>query len=87
VSSHLDWHADAACSGADPDLFFPVKGSSPTRAKAVCAGCPVVSPCLRDALGRDQQHGVWGGTTADERRKLIRAGARRRLLGAGAVRG
>jgi WhiB family redox-sensing transcriptional regulator len=87
--SHLDWHADAACRTADPDLFFQDgQGNSKlvtAMAKAFCARCPVVSPCLRDALGRDQQHGVWGNTSAEERKKLIRAGARKRLLGA--VRG
>jgi len=77
--SHLDWHARAACRTADPELFFTDgqgggRGSA-DKAKAVCAGCPVTARCLRDALSRDLQHGIWGGTTADERREMRRSGA------------
>jgi WhiB family redox-sensing transcriptional regulator len=70
---------DAACRGADPDLFFPTKGDSPAaEAKAYCNGtpnrpaCPVRRECLRWALAEGEEHGVFGGLTASERRHLGR---------------
>lgn len=75
-----DWWQAAACRGADPDIFFPVTGLGPgrdegARAKAVCAGCRVRRQCLQFALATHQAHGVWGGTTEDERR--VHAAAQR----------
>ncbi len=56
-------------------MFFPVSaaglsGADIARAKAVCASCRVRLPCLRFAVATRQMHGVWGGTTAEERRGL-----------------
>jgi WhiB family transcriptional regulator, redox-sensing transcriptional regulator len=72
-----DWRLLAACSRADPELFFPVSRSGPsldqvTQAKAICAGCPVRQQCLAFALDTRQDHGVWGGMSEEERR--LRAG-------------
>ncbi|HEX4288967.1 MAG TPA: WhiB family transcriptional regulator, partial [Trebonia sp.] len=36
-----------------------------------CARCPVRSECLDFALRTRQMHGVWGGTTAEERYLLL----------------
>lgn len=66
------WADRAACKGEDTDVFFPVGRESPRRALAVCRRCPVRTECLDYALTRPQ-HGIWGGTTSDQRR-LIRAG-------------
>ena len=68
-----DWRLLAACRHADPELFFPVSASGPsldqvTQAKAICAGCPVRRQCLAFALDTRQDHGVWGGTSEEERR-------------------
>ena len=68
-----DWWKSAACQDADPELFFPVSAVGPgrediARAKAVCASCRVRRPCLEFALATHQVHGVWGGTTEEERR-------------------
>jgi WhiB family transcriptional regulator, redox-sensing transcriptional regulator len=66
------WRSAAACQTADPELFFPISDSGKSlaqvaEAKAVCAGCPVRRECLAFALGTEQVHGIWGGTTARER--------------------
>jgi hypothetical protein len=37
------------------------------------AACPVRGECLDFALLTNQDSGVWGGTSEDERRKLRRA--------------
>ena len=73
-----DWWQAAACRTADPDIFFPVSAHGPgqediAQAKAVCARCPVRKQCLQFALATHQVHGVWGGTTEEERRLLMHA--------------
>lgn len=67
-----DWRRAAACREADPELFFPVSARGPgagevARAKAVCAGCAVRRQCLQYALATRRAHGVWGGTSEEER--------------------
>ena len=49
-------------------------------AKRVCRGCDALEPCLDFALATNQESGVWGGTSEEERRKLRKAwlAARRR---------
>jgi WhiB family redox-sensing transcriptional regulator len=72
TEADLAWHEDAACAGIDPDRFYPEPGPGITRdiaaAKRVCAGCPVRAECLAYALAHDERHGIWGGTTPQERR-------------------
>ncbi|NJQ00248.1 WhiB family transcriptional regulator [Streptomyces zingiberis] len=79
----MDWRQNAACRDSDPDLFFPVGTSGPAlrqeqAAKAMCASCPVSGACLDWALRTGQASGVWGGTTEDERRPMLRRRARER---------
>jgi WhiB family transcriptional regulator, redox-sensing transcriptional regulator len=79
-----EWWALAACQSADPDLFFPISAAGPARvqverAKAVCAGCPVRSDCLRYALAAGPLQGVWGGLTEEERRLLRQREAKARM--------
>ena len=50
-------------------------------AKGICWLCPVKRECLEWALATDQQAGIWGGLTEDERRTL-RGVARRDEIGA-----
>lgn len=69
-----DWHLDAACRGMDPAIFFPERGKSIRKARAVCAQCPVQTECLDFAvetpLGDD--FGIWGGTSERQRRPMRR---------------
>ena len=72
------WRDRASCRASDPDLFFPVGNTGPVldeilAAKAVCGACPVRERCLRFALETNQEAGIWGGTTEEERRRLRRA--------------
>ena len=64
-----DWRSLAACRGMDPNDFHPDKGHSvtATRAKAVCAACPVREDCLRFAMGNDICVGIYGGLAPRER--------------------
>jgi WhiB family redox-sensing transcriptional regulator len=81
----MDWRNDAACKDEDPDVFFPIGTTGIAvdqveDAKRICARCPVQEPCLEFALASNQDAGVWGGLTEDERRTLKRARQRRRRL-------
>jgi WhiB family redox-sensing transcriptional regulator len=71
----MDWRESAACRTEDPELFFPLGEEGPSRrqierARAVCRRCPVVPACTDWALLNTERDGVWGGTTAAERRTL-----------------
>lgn len=73
-----DWRDVALCRDTDPDLFFPVGTTGPAveqidNARAVCMQCEAQAPCLEYALATNQDSGVWGGTSEEERRKLRRA--------------
>lgn len=70
------WEDRAACTGLDPDLWFPDLDEGGdnhgTTAKAICAQCPVPGPCLEAALERGEEHGIWGGAGGDQMRWLRR---------------
>ena len=70
-----DWHQRAACRGAGPGLFFPVRTDGPpVAALAYCEECTVRSECLASALEMPSSTvGVWGGTTGRGRRGLRRS--------------
>lgn len=67
--------ASALCAEVATDLFFPEGNASSVAAKRICGDCPVRIRCLRYALDHDEQHGVWGGLSAHERRQLKRGAA------------
>lgn len=80
-----DWRVEAACRHTDPDLFFPIGATGPAldqiaAAKAVCQQCPSREPCLEFALITNQECGVWGGASEEERRAIRRARARARRV-------
>ena len=69
-----DWRSAGACLSADPDLFFPISATGPAvkqiaQAKAICAACQVRLECLEFALSHDLVHGIWGGTTPEDRQR------------------
>lgn len=73
-----DWRDQAACRNTDPDLFFPIGSTGPAieqieSAKAVCMQCEAQRACLEFALATNQESGIWGGTSEEERRKLRKA--------------
>lgn len=67
-----DWTERGSCRQTDPELFFPTRSALQfsARAKKVCRQCPVTAECLEHALTTGEDYGVWGGLSANERRKL-----------------
>ena len=76
------WRIDAACRDTDPDLFFPVGTTGMAleqiaQAKKVCTSCPCREACLDFAILTNQDSGIWGGTSEEERRAIRRAARQR----------
>jgi len=69
----LSWQDYANCRGADADLFFPERGASTRKAKAICAQCEVRVDCLDFAIRNGEKFGIWGGMSERERRRVRRA--------------
>ncbi|HSH10812.1 MAG TPA: WhiB family transcriptional regulator [Ilumatobacter sp.] len=71
------WRDFALCRDTDPDLFFPVGTTgqalvSIDHAKRVCGECAVTADCLDFALETNQDSGIWGGLSEEERRAIRR---------------
>jgi WhiB family transcriptional regulator, redox-sensing transcriptional regulator len=80
LDNRAEWWSRAACSAADPELFFPISSAGPAavhlaQAKAICARCEIRQRCLDYAVSTGPIQGVWGGMTEHERR-LLRQGRR-----------
>ena len=71
MSWNDDWASQAQCKQAGPDELF-VRGAAQYPAKQMCAGCPVRTECLAEALDNQMEWGVWGGMTERERRAILR---------------
>ncbi len=76
-AADYSWRANAICRDTDPELFFPVGTTGYAlvqidRAKEVCDECPVKVECLDYALETNQDSGIWGGTSEEERRAIRR---------------
>jgi WhiB family transcriptional regulator, redox-sensing transcriptional regulator len=81
----MDWVTYAACQHEDPELFFPITSGMESfrqvrRAMAVCRRCPAQRACRDYAVETGQNAGIWGGTTANERRRIRAGRLQRRTL-------
>jgi WhiB family redox-sensing transcriptional regulator len=65
-----EWHDRALCAQTDPEAFFPEKGGSIRAAKRVCQACELRTECLEHAIENDEQHGIWGGLSVNERLRV-----------------
>jgi WhiB family transcriptional regulator, redox-sensing transcriptional regulator len=73
------WQVKAACRGPQAAVFFPPtsferkdeKLDRERRAKAICTTCPVKRPCLDYALKIREPHGIWGGLSEGERKRML----------------
>jgi len=72
------WFDQAACRDTPVAVFFPNQNEQRhadtvdiSRAKRICATCPVRSDCL--AYGLEERQGIWGGRSQRERRIIRRA--------------
>lgn len=75
----------AVCTQIDPDLYFPdnlseAMSNNVSTVKELCLGCPLLVACFEHAMTFNylEDHGVWGGTTAYERKQFKTRPARLR---------
>ena len=70
--SGYGWMRVAACADYDPEVWFPDANDTAgiETAAAICRTCPVRAECLEHALRLNLDHGVFAGTTRDQRRHL-----------------
>jgi WhiB family transcriptional regulator, redox-sensing transcriptional regulator len=74
--SSTAWMSAGNCRNYPPAVFFPSDGVGVDRARKICTDCPVATSCLEYALEQRIEHGVWGGCSERERRRILK---RRRL--------
>lgn len=65
------WMLSGVCRDRDPSFFFPSDGIGVEIARKVCATCPVQTDCLEYALSYRIEHGVWGGVSERQRRRIL----------------
>lgn len=75
---NYEWQYKGECNKHNPETFFlpyNARMSEKTAlikvAKDICAQCPVIAECLSYALDTEQEFGVWGGLSEDERRRIL----------------
>ena len=76
-AADYSWRDHALCRDTDPELFFPVGTTGIAlvqidKARQVCGECTVRSECLEYALDTNQDSGIWGGLSEEERRVIRR---------------
>lgn len=71
VDGSAEWVTEAACLSLSVAGFFPQRGQTPPLdALRACMGCPVRTQCLAAVVSRTTWPGLWGGTSAKQRRTL-----------------
>lgn len=71
------------CRDYPAETFFPRTGVGVITTQKICGACPVAEECLEYALENHVDHGIWGGKSERERRRIARS--RRRSLNTSAV--
>lgn len=64
------WRAKAKCRNFDVEEFFPGTGVNINHLREFCGGCPVARECVDYAVKYFLDHGVWGGTSPQERQEI-----------------
>lgn len=67
----MEWMNQAKCRKTTEVDFFSIYSEDIKSAKQFCQTCTVQNSCLSYALSNNISHGVWGGKTPRERRKII----------------
>ena len=67
-----EWMLRARCRSLESGEFFPSDGVGVEMARQICAQCQVQAECLEYALAYRIDHGVWGGASERERRRILK---------------
>jgi WhiB family redox-sensing transcriptional regulator len=77
MNGNTEWMAQGKCREYPPEVFFPRDGVGVLTTRKICDECPVEAQCLEYAIENHVDHGIWGGKSERERRRL--RSSRRRL--------
>ena len=73
ISTDTRWMSEGNCAEKDPAIFFPSDGVGVEKAKRICNGCGFQNQCIEYALINRVEHGVWGGASERQRRRILKA--------------
>ena len=72
------WQSSGACRDLPSEMFFhpdgergPSRRNREKKALAICATCPVILQCRKQALQIQEPYGIWGGLTEDDRIAIL----------------
>ncbi|HUY87082.1 MAG TPA: WhiB family transcriptional regulator [Acidimicrobiales bacterium] len=82
-ASNTSWMSRGSCVDKPPSLFFPSDGVGVEVARKICESCQVREKCLDYALANRIDHGVWGGTSERQRRRILRSRRSRSAISSG----
>ncbi len=85
--SETAWMADGNCRLHPPSTFFPSDGVGVDKARKICRDCPVTTTCLEYALEHRIDHGVWGGCSERDRRRILKRRREEAMIGSAAMTG
>lgn len=81
----MNWRVGTPCAerGPEDEIWFPTDSVDAQEyalkvAETICGGCPSKALCLEYALSLpdNESHGIYAGTTREQRRRLRRNIAR-----------
>jgi WhiB family redox-sensing transcriptional regulator len=68
----ITWMEDAGCREAEPEQFYYENEQFQRKlVEQYCKLCLVKNQCLEYALAHEDRFGVWGGTTARQRKEIL----------------
>lgn len=68
----MAWADRALCAEVGGDIFYPEQGGDWRSPRRICMACEVRAPCLAYALDHDEEFGIWGGMSAQQRARIRR---------------
>lgn len=79
TAKSTEWQQHGLCQADDAGVFFPPlhferkpeREVREAKAKQICLRCPVRVQCLEWALEVEEPHGVWGGYSEQERKRML----------------
>jgi WhiB family redox-sensing transcriptional regulator len=63
------WMEEGICNYENRKLFYSLLIREQREAVKICQQCPIIDKCREYAI-KNNEIGVWGGTTEKQRRKL-----------------
>ena len=63
-----------------PDMWFDQSAKAQRIAVDLCRECPFILKCAATAIENNEEFGVWGGLTPEDRKRMRKNQSRRRII-------